>query len=152
MNRKYWYALGGLLIMVADRITKCIALAVCSGRCTINQFLAFEVGYNRGMTWGLLYSHKPIVFMLVSFMIMVITGGVLWYGYDQYKRGYSIIGETLVVAGSISNIMDRFWYGGVVDYIELSYGAWIWPSFNVADMCIVLGILIMLISHTNRGD
>jgi signal peptidase II len=85
-------------------------------------------------------------------MIMAITAGVAWYAYEQYKEGHNVVGETLVVAGSVSNIIDRFWYGGVVDFIEFSYGTWIWPSFNIADMCIVFGIAIMLISHIKKGD
>jgi signal peptidase II len=152
MNRTWWYVIGAALVMILDRITKCLALASCVERCTINQILAFEVGYNRGVTWGLLYSHNSIVFVLVSGMIMAITAGVAWYAYEQYKEGHNFIGETLVVAGSVSNIIDRFWYGGVVDFIEFSYGTWIWPSFNIADMCIVFGIAIMLISHIKKGD
>lgn len=152
MNNKWWYGICAILIILADRITKCMALAWWTERYPINQYLSFEVGYNRGVTWGLLYSHNSLVFVLVSAMIILITSGVVWYAYDQYRQGQSFIGETLVVSGSLSNIFDRFWYGGVVDFIELSYGRWIWPSFNIADMCIVFGIAIMLISHIKKGD
>lgn len=152
MNNKWWYAICAILIMVADRVTKCMALAWCQEHCPITQLLSFEVGYNRGVTWGLLYSHNSLVFVLVSAMIILITTGVAWYAYEQYKQGHSFIGETLIVSGSLSNIMDRFWYGGVVDFIEISYDTWVWPSFNIADICIVFGIAIMLISHIRKGD
>lgn len=146
------YGLLGLIVMLVDRLTKLEALLCCMERFKVNSLLAFEVGYNRGITWGFFYSQSSLVFTFVTVLIMAITTGVIWYAYDQYKLNQPIIGETLVIAGSLSNIFDRFWYGGVVDFIELSYGNWIWPSFNVADVAIVGGVLIMLISHIKKGN
>lgn len=140
----------GLWVILFDRITKWWALKNCMERCEINPYLAFEVGYNRGVTWGLLYSHSTIVFVLVTTMIIAITAWVCWYAYHERKQGNAIIGEMLVISGSLSNIFDRFWYGGVVDFIELSYGKWLWPSFNIADVAIVCGVVIMLYCHIQK--
>lgn len=55
-----------------------------------------------------------------------------------------LVGLIAIIAGSLSNIVDRFIYGGVIDFIELSYNQWIWPVFNVADVAIVCGIGLIL--------
>jgi signal peptidase II len=46
----------------------------------------------------------------------------------------------LVLGGSLSNLVDRLWYKAVLDFIELYIGPYSWPVFNVADVCIVIGI------------
>ena len=46
----------------------------------------------------------------------------------------------MVIAGAVSNFFDRIYYGAVIDFIDFHYGAWHWPTFNIADMCIVMGI------------
>ena len=56
-----------------------------------------------------------------------------------------IIGEICIFAGAISNVVDRYVYGGVVDFIALSYGDWHFAVFNVADMFIFCGVALMLI-------
>jgi len=149
--RSVWYFIIGTILFCVDRITKFWAVNVCLSPCIVNQFLSLQVGYNRGVTWGFLHSHNPLAFVLVTTVISMVTVGVASYAYQQYKQGDLIIGETLVITGSLSNIVDRLWYGGVVDFIEVSYGEWVWPSFNIADAGIVVGVFIMLIMHHKKG-
>ena len=51
----------------------------------------------------------------------------------------------LILAGAVGNLIDRIRVGYVVDFIELYYGAWRFPTFNVADMVIFLGALILIL-------
>ena len=48
--------------------------------------------------------------------------------------------EALVLSGAVSNFIDRLYYGAVVDFIDCYVAHWHWPTFNVADACIVVGI------------
>jgi signal peptidase II len=50
------------------------------------------------------------------------------------------------VGGAIGNIIDRFHYGSVVDFIDLHW----WPVFNVADSCITVGVALLVISSMGR--
>jgi len=84
-------------------------------------------------------------------MVIAITIGLSYYAYKRYVAGETIYGEVMVVAGSCSNILDRFVYGGVIDFIEVSYGQWMWPSFNFADASIVIGVGIMMMKHYKEG-
>ena len=62
------------------------------------------------------------------------------FTFKKWQQHTSILAELAVLAGAISNIIDRYLYGGVVDFIHAHLGGWSWPIFNVADMAIVLGI------------
>jgi len=149
MMRRTWYGYGILffLIVLFDRITKLEALHFYMQRCTINPFLAFEVALNRGISWSMFHSEQTWVFIFVSLVIVAITGMIGIYTYARWLNYQPIIGEILVLAGSISNIIDRVRYGGVVDFIIFSYGDWVFPAFNIADVSIVLGVCIMLMEH-----
>ena len=51
----------------------------------------------------------------------------------------------LILAGAIGNLIDRIRVGYVVDFIELYYGGWRFPAFNVADMAIFLGAVMLVL-------
>jgi len=59
----------------------------------------------------------------------------------RIQRSQGINGYAAVVAGALSNVFDRFWYTGVIDFIDIHYGGWHYPTFNIADVAIVCGII-----------
>ncbi len=153
MNRimRAWiYGLLGVVLLVIDRIAKYEVLRLCAQGCKINDYLSFEVVYNRGTSWGLFHSQSGVMFWLVTVGVIAITCGVLAYAVLCFRAGHMILGELMVIAGSLSNIIDRFLYKGVIDFIELSYGGWHWPTFNGADMLIVFGVLIMMLEQYRK--
>lgn len=147
----YWYGALFAFIFFADRLSKWWALDNLSeqGR-FINQFLSFELVYNRGVSWGLFNSQNPMAFVLVSGVIALIMVLLIIHAIMFYRSGYSIVGHVAALAGAASNMMDRFCYGGVVDFIVLSVGDWSWPIFNVADAGVVVGVIIIMIVGCKR--
>ncbi len=130
------YLILALFVLVADRATKIYAL----------DFLpADQVVLNRGISWGLFNNYGELVFIGISVFILCISIYLLYYACLRYGLGYNIYGETLIIAGALSNLFDRAFYGGVIDFIELYYRGWYFPSFNIADSAIVLGVFIMFI-------
>jgi signal peptidase II len=153
MKLKLWaYGIIAAVVMGIDQLTKYYAIHHVANRWNIAPFFSIDVVLNRGMSWSLFHASGSSSFFLVSAATAVITLGVAWYGWIQYRQGESIIGETLVVAGSISNILDRAMHGGVVDFILLSYGDWAWPTFNIADMCIVFGLVCLMLKEVMQWD
>ena len=69
----------------------------------------------------------------------------------SYKRGESILGHVCVIAGSVANIVDRIVYHGVIDFIVVSFRHYSWPVFNIADMAIVAGVVIIF-WHTIKNE
>ncbi len=141
------YGLLGVVLLVIDQIAKYEVLCLCVQGCRITDYLSFEVVYNRGTSWGLFHSQSNLLFGLITLSAILLTGAVVAYAVLRFRAGYSILGEVMVVAGSLSNIVDRFLYKGVVDFIELSYRGWAWPTFNGADMLIVFGVIIMMVEQ-----
>lgn len=107
--------------------------------------LSIDLVFNQGVSWGLLQNIlQP---WMVTMLVVVITAGVVWYAYTQFLQNRCIGGEVLVIAGSVSNLIDRMIYPGVLDFIELSYAGWSWPVFNIADVSIVVGIACIFLAQ-----
>lgn len=143
----FWYFLIAGIVFVLDRLTKNWALENCSVEpCRINDFLSFELLFNRGISWGMFHSTSDTTFMIVTFGIIGIIAVLGLYTFVRWNNTEWVIGETLVLAGSLSNIVDRFLYHGVVDFILLSAKGFSWPVFNIADACIVCGVCMMIVN------
>lgn len=141
-----WYLLIFAGVLTADRLTKSWALERCVDALNINDFLSFELIFNRGISWGLFNAGHEWVFMLISMIIVGIMTGLGFYTFIRWNNTHWVIGEVMVLAGAFSNMIDRVTYGGVVDFILLSAGGYCWPYFNVADMCIVAGVSLMIVT------
>jgi len=129
-------------IVLLDQLTKRLALLFLEERVYFLPFLSGEVTINRGISWGMLHADSSVLFGIVTAGIAAITIGVAIYAVKQFQAGASILAEVLIVAGSCANILDRIHYGGVVDFILVSFGSWDFPTFNIADICIVLGVML----------
>jgi signal peptidase II len=145
------YGCLAVMVLVMDRITKYAALTHWSDSYHLNPYLYFQLAINRGISWGLLHSANRVIFIAITVLIMVTTGILAYYTYSRFKDNNGIIGEVLVLAGSLSNIIDRLCHGGVIDFIVVHLGSWVWPVFNIADGAIVLGVILMFVylSRTN---
>ena len=110
----------------------------------INQFLSIDLTFNRGISWGLLHSESTAVFAVVNSAILFVIASLFVHAMIRMRKQESIIGEVMVFAGAVSNYIDRYCFQGVVDFISLSYQDLYFPVFNVADMFIVSGVMLML--------
>ena len=142
------YFIFGSVVFLLDRITKLWALKACAaGKIIASSWLSCQVVFNRGISWSLLSADSSVGFALVTVLVMAVIGCIIWYAYQQYKEQQPIWAEVAVIAAACSNVVDRFWYGGVVDFILLEYQGWSWPLFNFADCVIVVGIFCMLFQN-----
>ena len=54
------------------------------------------------------------------------------------------IALSLILGGALGNVLDRVMYGAVVDFIDVYYGNWHWPAFNIADSAICIGAALII--------
>lgn len=139
----------GLLL---DRWTKAWALSNAPDM-RICSILNFSLVRNSGICWGLghnadcAWSTFVIIIMVVN--LIIIAGFSYYTFYEQlYRRKACIFLEMLVLTGAVSNIIDRCMYvGSVVDFIQFHLGEWYFPTFNIADIFIVCGVIGLFIKH-----
>ncbi|MBI2106036.1 signal peptidase II [Candidatus Woesearchaeota archaeon] len=113
-----------LLVFLIDRIFKIIFIE--------NEFFIFKFSLNTGAAFGLLKNFNTF---LIFFGIIVI--GIILYHRNEKKLQ---VGMGFLLGGVVSNVLDRIFYHGVIDYIHLDF---INNVFNLADVANVIGALIL---------
>jgi signal peptidase II len=105
-------------------------------------FLDFTYDENTGAAFSLFQNH-PTALTAVSF---VIAGMIFWWYWTTPRahRG-TRIALALVLGGAVGNLIDRVVRGAVVDFIHAFYGRYHWPTFNVADSAICIGIALLIL-------
>ncbi|MDW2994870.1 MAG: signal peptidase II [Alphaproteobacteria bacterium] len=80
-------------------------------------------------------------------IILATSGIILWILYYLFHKAqrYEILPLALIAGGAIGNLIDRIRFGAVVDFLDFHIGGYHWPAFNIADICIVVGVGLYLI-------
>lgn len=101
--------------------------------------------WNPGASFSLfraLGDAAPIVIIIAT---SIIIGCIGYYVFAR-ARDYERVPLALIVGGAVGNLIDRVRFGAVVDFLDFHIGGAHWPAFNVADICIVLGVGLYLLN------
>lgn len=137
-----YYMLAALLIVV-DQLSKWAILQnfeLYEEKILLPGFLSLFYIQNRGAAWGIFEGR-----MIFFYIITVFVVGYLIYMFHKEKTDSKLVGVSfsLILAGAIGNFIDRLVNGFVVDMFRLDFINF--PIFNVADMCLTIGVALMLI-------
>jgi signal peptidase II len=105
----------------------------------VTNFFNIVFTWNFGTAFSLfnaLGEFAPIALIIMTGMIIAL---ILYYLIKRAQR-FEIVPLALVAGGAIGNLLDRIRFGAVVDFLDFHIGAYRWPAFNVADVCIVVGV------------
>jgi signal peptidase II len=106
-------------------------------------FLDLIVVWNRGISYGLFQQDSEIGrWALVAISLAAALGLSLWIRRATGRILALSLG--LIVGGALGNVIDRFAYGAVFDFIHIHVGSFSWYVFNVADAAIVAGVVGLL--------
>ncbi len=134
------------LIFIFDRLSKYIVLEKFNNSETINislnSFININLVWNNGIAFGLLSFNQNIYYHLITFIIILITLLIIWFALKS--SGLEKISFLMITGGSLGNIFDRIYYSSVIDFIDLNYNNFHWFIFNVADIFITLGVIILI--------
>ena len=115
----------------------------------INGALNFTYCENRGIAFGIGQGGAKI-FALMTLLMIIVALIYIAFKFKKLK-GLTVFGIALVISGGIGNLIDRLFRGYVIDYIDFSEIV-DFPIFNFADICIVVGVIIIGISYLkNEG-
>ena len=105
----------------------------------VTGFFNIVFTWNFGTAFSLfngLGEYAPIALIIMTGFII---GVILYYLFARAKR-YEIVPLALIAGGAIGNLIDRVRFGAVVDFLDFHIGGYHWPAFNIADICIVVGV------------
>lgn len=136
-----------VLVVLVDVVTKAIAVASLSPmrmpREVLGDAVRWTLVYNPGAAFGLhLGPYSRWIFMVLTVGALVILGRL----YLSTREGDvpRVLALALVCAGAVGNLIDRVRSPlGVVDFIDVGFGAARWPTFNVADMAVSVGAFML---------
>ncbi|MBK9263447.1 MAG: signal peptidase II [Polyangiaceae bacterium] len=155
--------------LVADLGTKHWAVKNLSDpferREIIDGFLGLVLAHNPGGAWGLLQNESPAVRVPFFILVSIVAIGFIVSLYRKLAPDQTALrwGLPLVLGGALGNLVDRIRYRHVIDFIDMytREGTWLdnfierftgptrggyhWPTYNIADIAIVAGVLLMAV-------
>ena len=142
------------VIIVLDQVTKTIAYKQLFGQQPVDVLpvLQWALVFNRGAAFGFLNQaggFQHYLFSSLAVVMAIII--VIWLWRIYMENTILAIGLVLVLAGAIGNLIDRIQFRYVIDFINLHYGDWYFPAFNVADMAITFGAVFLIIDTVWLG-
>lgn len=142
------FAVAGSVILL-DYVTKAWAMsALTMGQPVpvLGEFFRFTYTHNPGAAFGInIGPHSRYFFLVLSLAALVVLG--LIYRTTPAGERLRLFAVALVAGGAVGNILDRLRFeAGVVDFLDVGLGRHRWPIFNVADMGVSIGAVLLLIS------
>lgn len=144
-KRKFYAYLCSFIVIVADQITKMFArmnLEIHRPVEIIGNFLRFTFAWNEGAAFSLSWG-GPLVLGIFTGIAVIVLSIYIWRCSDCNRMISIALGA--ILGGAIGNLIDRCIYGKVVDFIDIGVPGRRWPTFNVADIAISVGGILLLI-------
>ena len=136
-------------VVFADQVTKwaIIEWVPLYDRVPLNSFINITHQKNPGAAWSFLADAggwQRWFFIALSSTVSVVLIVWLW---RIRSAGLTVLaaGLALVLGGAVGNLIDRILLGAVTDFIQVLFGSWAFPSFNIADAGISVGAVLLII-------
>ena len=135
------------IVFLSDRVSKYIILKLSQPLgeldISVTSFLNFNLIWNKGIAFGLFPFEQDFYYNLFTLLIITITTIIIWLSYKA--NGLEKISYLMIIGGSLGNIFDRVFYSSVLDFIDISINNFHWFIFNVADIFISIGVILLII-------
>ncbi len=132
-----------------DQISKVIidrTLPLYASIPVIENFFSLTYIRNKGAAFGVMASSQPVLrisFLLLFSLLAIIFLIVVLRRLPQTEK-VLIAALALILGGAIGNLIDRFLYGEVIDFLDFYWSSFHWPAFNLADSFITIGVTVTL--------
>lgn len=125
-------------VVAIDQASKALANNGIARGESVNVFFGLDLTNtrNRGVAFGFLEGKGGVVGALIALALVAL---IVWFAVNA-GRAWLWLPVGLLLGGAIGNLIDRAHEGAVIDFIDPV----LWPAFNVADTCIVIGVVAML--------
>ena len=133
-----------IVIFTFDRITKNFIIKnFVEEIFYLNKFINLDLVWNIGIGFGLLSYDSVLAYNLITALIGLVVITLFYFMVISDNLDKLIF--SIIIGGALGNLYDRLLYNAVPDFIDLHYNTFHWFTFNVADIFITLGVLIMVL-------
>ena len=136
----------GLPLDQATKVLVQLKLPLGSQETLIPGLLNLVHIHNKGAAFGLLSgwsaAYSWLFFVATTLLVLGVLGYLLWRLPDDHWP--AALGYSLILTGALGNLIDRVRLGEVVDFVDVYWGRYHWPAFNVADSLVCVGTAILV--------
>ncbi len=140
------------VLIILDQLTKIgFDHALLYGqRVQIYPFFDFTLLYNKGAAFSFLADQPGWQRWFFTTLGIGASVFIVWMMHKHRTQHRFMLALTLILGGAIGNVIDRIAYGHVVDFLLFYWHQWHYPAFNVADMGITVGAILLVIDEILR--
>ena len=153
---KFGYLAASGAVFMLDQATKAWALRrlrLRSEIAVLPDFLNFSYAQNTGVAFSMFDGHGDAGRWALSGLAFAAATLVIYFLWRTPRTDDRILGAlALLLAGIIGNVSDRVRLGFVVDFIDIQFGAWHYPTFNIADIAICTGAGLLILDMFLRKE
>ena len=134
------------VIVIADQIIKWWAIGLLAEQpygIEVLPFFNLILVWNQGISFGIFGGGLLPPWLLGVVALAVTLALVIWLRKAETRLLAATIG--LVIGGALGNVVDRFRFGAVADFLDFHWAGYHWPAFNLADAAISVGVVILLL-------
>ena len=135
-----------IFIFLIDRVSKSLIIGSPETYeqygVSITSFLNFNLIWNDGIAFGLFSFDEKLYYNLMTIFICLITVVIIWLMFRSER--FEKFSYIMIIGGSFGNIFDRIFYSAVPDFIDIHINNFHWFIFNVADIFISLGVILLI--------
>lgn len=149
MNRKILTI--AIIALAIDQITKVATSIILDFNRpiqVIKDFFYLTLCHNDGAAWGL-FSNTKIIIIIGTFIALLVIYHFI-YSFKRNNRNNIAFG--LLLGGLSGNLIDRLLFGHVRDFLDFYIFGYDYPVFNIADICIVVGVILLIIAIIKGED
>jgi signal peptidase II len=144
------------VILIVDQVVKQLVrsrLDLFESVVVIPGILNLTRVHNTGAAFGLMntmdFPYKTLIVALIA--TAALSGLAIYAATLDPGQQLSRLGLAFIIGGAAGNLIDRFAYGYVLDFVDAYYGGWHFWAFNVADAAITLGVALMILDILGVG-
>tara|TARA_B100001121_G_scaffold1794_1_gene1556 strand:- start:945 stop:1442 length:498 start_codon:yes stop_codon:yes gene_type:complete len=138
-----------LTIFGLDRITKNFVISQSkinlSNDLFLSNYLNISLMWNEGIAFGLFAFDESFFYNFITILIIIVI--IIVFFMILKNEGYKKYSLILIFGGALGNLYDRILFSAVPDFIDFHIGDFHWFVFNVADIFISIGVIIMILSE-----
>lgn len=112
----------------------------------ITPFFNLALSFNRGVAFGLM-NGAGVAFVAGVTVVITFVFGVWWW---REANPIARFGLAMILGGAIANLIDRVMRGAVTDFLDLHIAGLHWPTFNLADAALSVGVIVLLVASAQK--